>query len=447
MDFKNFVNNCILRHKLPDNKHAMLVALSGGADSVALACVLQDLGYRIEAAHCNFCLRGKESDRDEEFVIEFCKQRHIPLHIEKFATHAYALKHRISIEMAARNLRYDFFYRLLKQNQLDFIAVAHHREDNNETVLLNLLRGTGIRGLRGIPYQNERVVRPMLDASRKQIETYLDKQKQAFVTDSTNLEDEVQRNKIRLHVMPQLRAINPAADERMHEATLRMEEAYQIYQYGVQLLCKNVMQGNRILLEELKQTPAPATVLYEILSKMNFNPAQIADIYEQSNGDSGKVYESSTHRLLRDRNVLVFEEQGNILPENFEKVLPLEGLLQATEDVCLQITRRSYQKGQAVPRDKHIVWLDLDKLEFPLVIRTTKKADRFMPFGMKGMKLVSDFLTDIKKNVFEKEKQLLLCSGDKIAWVIGERPDERFRITEQTQHVLCITWIQKNTNA
>lgn len=437
MDFKEKVKNCIARHELLGREHPVLVALSGGADSVALACVLQDLGYKIEAAHCNFCLRGAESDRDEAFVTDFCQRRKIVLHRRCFSTHAYAHEHHVSIEMAARTLRYDFFEQLLQERELDSVAVAHHREDNTETVLLNLLRGTGIRGLRGIQYRNGKVVRPLLDVSRQEIEDYLAECHQDYVTDSTNLQDEVQRNKIRLNVMPRMREIYPNADESIHQGARRLNDAFRIYEYGMDLLMQQVVQGNRILLEELNRTPAPETVLYEILSRMDFNPAQVAAIYEQQGGESGKVYESATHRLLRDREALVFEKKA-VRPARLEKVLPLEGIMRVTDDVTFLISRSSYSSGGPLPREKNVICMDLDKVEFPLVVRTPQTGDRFMPFGMKGMKLVSDFLTDLKKNVFEKERQLLVCSGDKIAWVVGERPDDRFRVTEHTRHILRI---------
>lgn len=437
MDFKEKVKNCIARHELLGCEHPVLVALSGGADSVALACVLQDLGYKIEAAHCNFCLRGAESDRDEAFVTDFCQRRKIVLHRRCFSTHAYAHEHHVSIEMAARTLRYDFFEQLLQERELDCVAVAHHREDNTETVLLNLLRGTGIRGLRGIQYRNGKVVRPLLDVSRQEIEDYLAECHQDYVTDSTNLQDEVQRNKIRLNVMPRMREIYPNADESIHQGARRLSDAFRIYEYGMDLLMQQVVHGNRILLEELNRTPAPETVLYEILNRMDFNPAQVAVIYEQQGGESGKVYESPTHRLLRDREALVFEKKA-VRPARLEKVLPLEGIMRVTDDVTFLISRSSYSSGGPLPREKNVICMDLDKVEFPLVVRTPQTGDRFMPFGMKGMKLVSDFLTDLKKNVFEKERQLLVCSGDKIAWVVGERPDDRFRVTEHTRHILRI---------
>lgn len=437
MDFKEKVKNCIARHELLGREHPVLVALSGGADSVALACVLQDLGYKIEAAHCNFCLRGAESDRDEAFVTDFCQRRKIVLHRRCFSTHAYAHEHHVSIEMAARTLRYDFFEQLLQERELDSVAVAHHREDNTETVLLNLLRGTGIRGLRGIQYRNGKVVRPLLDVSRQEIEDYLAECHQDYVTDSTNLQDEVQRNKIRLNVMPRMREIYPNADESIHQGARRLSDTFRIYEYGMDLLMQQVVHGNRILLEELNRTPAPETVLYEILSRMDFNPAQVAAIYEQQGGESGKVYESATHRLLRDREALVFEKKA-VRPVRLEKVLPLEGIMRVTDDVTFLISRSSYSSGGPLPREKNVICMDLDKVEFPLVVRMPQTGDRFMPFGMKGMKLVSDFLTDLKKNVFEKERQLLVCSGDKIAWVVGERPDDRFRVTEHTRHILRI---------
>lgn len=437
MDFKEKVKNCIARHELLGREHPVLVALSGGADSVALACVLQDLGYKIEAAHCNFCLRGAESDRDEAFVTDFCQRRKIVLHRRCFSTHAYAHEYHVSIEMAARTLRYDFFEQLLQERDLDCVAVAHHREDNTETVLLNLLRGTGIRGFRGIQYRNGKVVRPLLDVSRQEIEDYLAECHQDYVTDSTNLQDEVQRNKIRLNVMPRMREIYPNADESIHQGARRLSDAFRIYEYGMDLLMQQVVHGNRILLEELNRTPAPETVLYEILSRMDFNPAQVAAIYGQQGGESGKVYESATHRLLRNRETLVFEKKA-VRPARLEKVLPLENCMRVTDDVTFLISRSSYSSGGPLPREKNVICMDLDKVEFPLVVRTPQTGDRFMPFGMKGMKLVSDFLTDLKKNVFEKERQLLVCSGDKIAWVVGERPDDRFRVTEHTRHILRI---------
>lgn len=431
---------CITRQQLLDTNTPVLVALSGGADSVALAVVLLELGYQIEAAHCNFSLRGAESERDETFVTDFCRNRGITLHARRFATHAYAHENHVSLEMAARHQRYAFFDELLQTRNLSAVAVAHHLEDNTETVLLNLLRGTGIRGLRGIQYRNGSVVRPLLDVSRQEIEDYLAAQKQEYVTDSTNLTDEVQRNKIRLNIMPLMREINPHADEAIHQGARRTSGAYSIYEYAVAQLRNRVVRGNRILLEELAQTPSPETLLYEILSEMHFNPAQVADIYAQQEGESGKIYESDTHRLLRDRDALVFEVKGQ-RKQVEEQVLPLEGLVRVGNHTSFLISRFSYSSGAPLPKDRNTVCMDLDKVEFPLVVRTPVPGDRFMPFGMKGMKLVSDFLTDLKKNVFEKEQQLLVCSGDKIAWVVGERPDERFRITEHTRHILRIQLI------
>lgn len=437
MDFIEKVKACISRHHLLDQNDVILVALSGGADSVALAMVLLELGYKIEAAHCNFCLRGAESDRDEAFVSEFCRQRGIVLHVRRFATHAYAHEKHVSIEMAARTLRYDFFKELLQEQKMNHIAVAHHREDNTETVLLNLLRGTGIRGLRGIQYENEAVVRPLLDTSRQEIEDYLAELHQDYVTDSTNLQDEVQRNKIRLNIMPLMREINPNADESIHMGACRTSGAYLIYEEAVRQLKQKVMQGNRIMLDALAVTPSPETLLFEILSEMHFNSAQVADIYAQQDGASGRIYESDTYRLLRDRDALVFEEKTRQTRLE-EKVLPLEGFIRITEQASFLISRSSYVHGEAISKDKNVICMDLDKVEFPLVVRTPRQGDRFMPFGMKGFKLVSDFLTDLKKNVFEKEQQLLVCSGDKIAWVVGERPDDRFRVTEHTRHILRI---------
>lgn len=436
--FTERIAACIRQHNMFGKEHRVLVALSGGADSMALACVLLELGYRVEAAHCNFGLRGEESDRDEAFVRAFCQRKNVRLHVQTCATCDYARMHHVSIEMAARDLRYAFFDEILDKCGLDYVAVAHHREDDTETVLLNLVRGTGVRGLCGIHYIHGRVVRPMLDVSRREIEEYLDSMQQDYVTDCTNLQDEVQRNKIRLNVMPELRTLNPQADENIHRCAGIMKDTLAIYDFAIAEIRKRVLRGNRICLTELERMPAPETVLYELLRDKGFNPAQVSDIYNRRTSGSGKVYESAGYRLLRDRNVLIFEEKGALKPVSV--ILPSEGVVQISASESLCLTLEPYVGAHQIARGKHVACFDSDKLIFPLTVRTPREGDRFVPFGMRGGKLVSDFLTGLKRNIFEKERQLLLCSGEQIAWVVGERTDERFRITECTHTLLRVEY-------
>ena len=405
----------------------VLVALSGGADSVALLRILLSLGYTCECSHCNFHLRGLESDRDESFVRQLCEEHSIPLHVTHFDTSAYAKEHHLSIEMAARELRYEWFEQIRKEIGASVIAVAHHRGDSVETFLLNLMRGAGINGLKGIPVKNGYIVRPLLSVSREGILDYLQSIKQDYVTDSTNLEDEYMRNKIRLNILPLMKEVNPSVMETIQETTFRLSEVAGIYQQDrMEAIAHKVTflspEMFRISLTDILEDVAPISFLHEVLSPKGFNASQIRDIFRSlSSSQSGKRFFTTEWEVLRDREYLWIQKKGS------SQLIP--------ELIIEEIERTP---SFVIPRDKHIACLDADLLNHPLTIRKWEKGDKFIPLGMNGKKKVSDYLTDKKFSLFQKENQYVVCSGEDIVWLVNERSDHRYRITDSTQRILLI---------
>ena len=298
---KKKIEQYIDQEKLFTREDKILVTLSGGADSVALLRLLLDMGYTCEAAHCNFHLRGDESVRDEMFVRELCLQLVVPLHVQHFQTMEEAEKRHISIEMAARELRYAWFEQLRLQQGADVIAVAHHKDDSVETLLLNLIRGTGINGLLGIRPKNGNIVRPLLCLDRKEITEYLQEIGQSYVTDSTNLQDEYTRNKIRLNLLPLMQEINPSVKESLLRTSEHLNDAALLYKKGIEEGKQKVQTEQGILISALLQEPAPETLLFEILSPLGFNSAQIKDIFTSLNGQPGKIFLSREWRVIIDR--------------------------------------------------------------------------------------------------------------------------------------------------
>ena len=403
---------------MPTDK--VIIALSGGADSVALLCLLQTLGYNCEAAHCNFHLRGKESDRDEAFVCQLCAKRQVPLHIVHFNTVRTAEERHISIEMAARELRYEWFEEIRRKSGANVIAVAHHRDDSVETLLLNLIRGTGINGLRGIRPKNGHIVRPLLCLDRKEIINYLNRTGQDYVTDSTNLQDEYTRNKIRLNLLPMMQEINPSVKESIFNTAEHLSEVSIIYKKSIEEATKRVQTTEGICIDALMQETAPETLLFEILYPLGFNAAQIRDIYRALEGQPGKTFSSEHWRVVKDRKYLLIEAY------------------QQVEQPLLAMEKYSLTPDFIIPRDKTVACFDADKLMLPLSLRLWQKGDYFIPFGMKGRKKISDYMTDRKFSLLRKEQQWVLCCGNDIIWLVGERTDNRFRIDENTRKALII---------
>ena len=424
--FKHRVQKYIECKKLLLPGQKVLVALSGGADSVALLSVLSALGYRCIAAHCNFHLRGEESDRDEAFVKDLCKRQSITLHTKHFNTTDYAYSQGISIEMAARELRYQWFEELRKEVDACAIAVAHHRDDSVETILLNLIRGTGIDGLRGIRAKNGSVIRPLLEESRESILDYLQHIGQPFVTDSTNLQNDYTRNKIRLEVIPMLQTINPSVLESISASASYLDEVAEVYHQERQEAIKRVMSQQEgmdcIYIHSLLQEVAPMSLLHEILSPLGFNSSQVTDIYQSLEGHSGRKFVSSDYEVLRDRDYLMIRKK--------EEDLQMPTLTYELVDITPSFN---------IPRDKRMACLDASKVKTPLEIRLLEKGDRFVPLGMKGKKLVSDYLTDRKFSLFQKERQYVACCERQIVWLVGERIDQRFAITPATTQAWIIT--------
>ena len=463
-----------------------IVALSGGADSVSLLFVLKhlehELGIDVEAAHCNFHLRGAESVRDEEFCKQLCERLSVPLHLIHFDTQAYADLHRVSIEMAARDLRYGYFENLRRDIEAQDICVAHHRDDSVETVLLNLVRGTGLRGLRGIQPRNGNIIRPLLSLSREDIVQYLDALGESYVTDSTNLHNDVKRNKIRLDVMPLLRELNPSVSQSIFESSLRVGEALKVFDEAMKRSIADVttpprgctcpkctnqpvrkctnqpllvqqsllhqqrctLQSNHpltISIDRLKQQPSPEYTLHEILSPRGFTSAQIDQIYGSLDSCSaGKIIASDSHELAFDRGSLLVQPRTNVADAARSMRIPETGTYVFSDSLKIKVAAEDCGDDYVPSRAADCVCLDASDIKFPLTLRHIEQGDRFVPFGMNGMKLVSDYLTDRKKNVFEKRAQLVVTDAQqRIVWLVGERTDNRFRITPHTQQALRLT--------
>ena len=463
-----------------------IVALSGGADSVSLLFVLKhlehELGISVEAAHCNFHLRGAESVRDEEFCKQLCERLSVPLHLIHFDTQAYADLHRVSIEMAARDLRYGYFENLRRDIKAQDICVAHHRDDSVETVLLNLVRGTGLRGLRGIQPRNGNIIRPLLSLSREDIVQYLGALGESYVIDSTNLHNDVKRNKIRLDVMPLLRELNPSVSQSIFESSLRVGEALKVFDEAMKRSIADVttpprgctcpkctnqpvrkctnqpllvqqsllhqqrctLQSNHpltISIDRLKQQPSPEYTLHEILSPRGFTSAQIDQIYGSLDSCSaGKIIASDSHELAFDRGSLLVQPRTNVADAARSMRIPETGTYVFSDSLKIKVAAEDCGDDYVPSRAADCVCLDASDIKFPLTLRHIEHGDRFVPFGMNGMKLVSDYLTDRKKNVFEKRAQLVVTDAQqRIVWLVGERTDNRFRITPHTQQALRLT--------
>ena len=430
------VEKFIAKHHLLKQGDKVLVALSGGADSVALLIALLKLGYRCEAIHCNFHLRGEESNRDEQFTHNLCNRLGVTLHITHFNTAEYATQNGISIEMAAREQRYNTFEQHRTAIGAQAIAVAHHRDDSAETLLLNLTRGTGIKGLRGIQPRNGHIIRPLLCVGRADILEYLKWRGEEYITDSTNLTTDYTRNKIRLELIPKLGEINPSILDSLAATAERLAEAEKIYRRAIEESTTRVMHGNTIDIKQLQAETSPQTLLHEILSPYGFNSSQTSDI-AATLGSSGRTFHSNSHTVVEDRGTLIITAAH--APTVPPTQLPCQGTV-STALGELHIATTPFNGN--IPRERNIALLDCDKLCHPLTLRHTQQGDRFAPLGMRGTKLVSDYLTDRKKTIIEKQQQLVVVDAKgTIAWVVGERPAAPFAIDSKTKKAIHLKWI------
>ncbi len=432
------VQRFIEQERLLTPSARIIVGVSGGADSVALLHLLVQLGYDCIACHCNFNLRGDESLRDRDFTCRLASEWGVPYEEISFDTLSVASEEGMSIEMACRKLRYDWFEKMRLHHNAEAIAVAHHRDDSVETVLLNLIRGTGIAGLTSMRPRNERVVRPLLSLSRQEIEDYLATQGLTFVTDHTNLEAIYTRNKIRLEVLPLLRSINPSVDHAIHNTMLHLREVETLYREAITTQLQNLLRqrGECIYLsiEQLYQLSAPQAFLFEWLSPYGFEPNRIDEIMKCcEQGTPGKQFLSTTHRLVRDREELILEVQKDKSNDVviIDKAQP-HGVLWDGQLTYRCVSATNY----TLPKGKEYACFDLDKITFPLTIRHWQTGDRFTPFGMRGSRKVSDYFNDRKYSLIDKANAWLLCSGETVLAILGERTAEGYRITPQTQQVI-----------
>ncbi len=439
------VDKYVEQHSLLEHDKRYLVALSGGADSVALLHYMVDNGYDVHAVHCNFHLRGEESNRDEEFCQNLCDSLNVTLHKVHFDTSAYAQWHKVSIEMAARQLRYKYFEQLRVDIGAEDVCVAHHRDDNVETVIMNMVRGTGLKGLMGIQPRNGHIVRPLLAVDRIGILSYLMEKGQTYVTDSTNLQNVYTRNKVRLDVMPLLNEINPAASEHIDLLSQRVHDANEIYEYGLQLMMTDITDIGRekddVVKALIRSKINNEQVLYEVISRYGFNAVQVKDIFNNIATQSGKVFYSADYVAVIDRIYLLVykreKEKPGIMriPECGRYIVPMC-------DKAIKLTVEDRKEGFSPSKKSFLVTLDAEKVKWPLMLRRIKEGDFFLPFGMKGKKLISDLLTEAKCSVVEKERQWVLCDANgEIMWVVGRRTDRRYSTTESTTRVLTVSWL------
>ena len=427
----NKVEAFITKYNLLNHNDLYVVALSGGADSVALLLLLKEQGFRIHAAHCNFHLRGEESDRDETFCVELCGRLGIELHRAHFDTKTYADLHHVSIEMAARELRYRWFEQLRQDIGAAAICVAHHQNDSVETILMNIIRGTGLRGLTGIQARNGFVLRPLLCVSRDEIERFLSERGQSYVTDSSNLTEDYMRNKIRLQVLPLLQTLNPAVLNHI----LQTAENLAAAQATIDVLLKGIGGSKSLNLSEYTDYLSREYVTFEWLRNYGFNGRQVHQLLAS---DTGAIFTSPMgYEVLRDRNRLLVEPvlepmKPLKIPEEGVYVLP-QMAVSNHPDSKIRVKRTSV----TVSKDSAIATLDSQKVQFPLTVRRVAEGDWMVPFGMKGRKLLSDLMTDQRMTLFEKRRQLVVVDAhDEVIWAVGLRTDQRVAVTSDTAETL-----------
>ncbi|MBE9464322.1 tRNA lysidine(34) synthetase TilS [Dyadobacter subterraneus] len=437
--FLTFIN----QQKLDLSEKSTLLTVSGGADSVVLADLFYRAGFAASIAHCNFGLRDAESDGDELFVRQLAEQYNFPFFVTRFETKKIAVEKGISTQMAARDLRYQWFGEVRKTQNIDFVATAHHANDAFETVLLNLTRGTGLAGLHGISVLNQHLIRPLLFASKEQILQYVSDNQLVFREDSSNFSNDYKRNLIRHEVVPVLKRMNPSLEktfgvtsQRLGSAEILLNSFLKVWQKEV---TKEIDGDLYVSIKAILNSPEPAYGLWFILQDFGFSYIQAQEMFLAAKGISGKVFHSATHLVLKDRDSFIVSKKEDSEAEEELITDYQEGIFKTGK---LTFELRKFSKSDIFKIDKKTssIFLDFSQLVFPLVIRTWTKGDAFFPFGMKGKrKKVSDLFIDLKLNVNQKQKAKVLCNGNgDILWVIGLRTDERYKIKELTKEIIEI---------
>ena len=414
----------------------VLVAISGGLDSVVLAHLITELNFDISLAHCNFQLRGKESNLDEAFVLQISKEKTLPVFIKKFDTEIFAKKNKLSIQIAARQLRYKWFEELISEHHFDYVLTAHHADDNLETFLINLTRGSGLDGFTGIPAINRNIIRPLLTSSRDEILTFAKEKNIEWREDESNSSIKYVRNKIRHQVIPVLKEINPSLLETFSKTSKNLQESNQIIEDRMsEIISEVVSKKNDITkfdIEKLKSLSNPKAYLYQILKTYNFT--EWNDVYHLLSAQSGKQIFSETHRLLKDRGFLLLSK--NTPKSNDKKFLIKQYQTEVQEPIHIRIEK----VNEISTVNNQIIYVDADLLKFPLTLRKWKNGDYFYPKGMEGKKKISNYFKDKKLSLLEKENIWLLCSSENdIVWIVNERNDRRFLATKSTNTILKIS--------
>jgi len=413
----------------------LLIAISGGLDSVVLTHLCHKMGLNIALAHCNFNLRGQESDADEDFVLQLAEDLELEVFIESFETKTFAEDENLSIQMAARELRYHWFSELSEQLNFDYILTAHHADDNLETFFINLSRGTGLDGLLGIPVLNGNVVRPLLSFSREDIENYAKEQKLEWREDSSNDSTKYLRNKLRHDVIPILKEINPQLLQNFSKTQVHLNDSKCIIDDKISEVFDSVITPIddftfSLNIKEIKKLSHAKAYLYELLKDFGFTEWQ--DIFNLLDAQSGKYVQTNSHRLIKDRDLLLLSE---INLDSSESI----SISETDKIVKTPFGSLFIDEVEAVlESQKTIIYVDKNLLKFPLRIRKWEKGDMFYPIGMVGKKKVSKYFKDEKFSLLDKENAWLLCSDDAIIWVMNNRADNRFRVTDNTENILKI---------
>jgi len=439
---RNFIEfNGLLKHE-----DKILLAISGGLDSVVLLHFLVCEGYNVVAAHCNFQLRGNESDEDELFVSQLTEKLGVNLFTKKFSTLEYAEKNKLSIQIAARQLRYSWFEELIKTNNIDKLAVAHHLDDNIETLFINLLRGSGLAGVKGIPIKNEKIVRPLMCVYRQEIREYSKLNEIEFREDSSNKSKKYLRNKIRHELIPILKNIDKSSGETIANSLLYLADDDNIFNQLIHEKRNEILEfkDETIFLphKKLLDLHPLNSWVYRILKPYGFSRDVCNSICEGfGKQQSGKIYFSETHRLVNDRNRFIIQKINN--KEEKREFEILSDQKKILEPINLEFHFIKNETGLEFGTDKKIAYFDLNKLTYPLKLRRWREGDKFKPFGLKGNKLLSDFFVDQKLSLPEKEKVWLLCSAEKIIWVVGLRTADNFKVSKSTKKILKVKLTKK----
>jgi tRNA(Ile)-lysidine synthase len=429
----------IEENRLVSKGDKVLMAVSGGIDSMVMADLFTKTGIKTGIAHCNFSLRGRESDKDEELVKKMASLHNIPFFSIRFDTMGYATEKGISIQMAARELRYRWFEEIRRMKGYEAIAVAHNLNDNIETLLINLTRGTGIAGLTGIKNSGNHIIRPLLFATRETITKYCISHKVKYREDKSNAETKYTRNKIRHLVIPILKEINPSIEDTLNETAERLSAANDIVNHFTDDLRNNLMKkegGNLVVnIRRLKPYLGNNTLIYELFKPFGITGRMVVDLYKITGGKTGGQLYTDKYRFLKNRNEIIISVQTG--PEDeFFKADSVAGLKKIPG--ILTVRQFSPEPDFIIPSERRTACLDFNKITFPVIARKWHEGDFFYPLGMKKKKKLSDYFIDRKFSRLEKEKTLILESGGRIVWIVGERIDDRFRVTDATKKILIV---------